>query len=265
MGEYSSTANTDRFSTFNGSSQHHSVRSLLAEPDSYLEDGFYGFGDDNYVSELSANEMMDLQNPAYNDVSFYKSNRSLHSPFPPLDSPRSYFHPQSPFSRIPFNNDHAPRFGDGMSRMRQPSQKDLFSSPILSEPPLFPEVDPFVNQIRPPLFSERPSHSRMYSSPSFNATSFFSHSTHLSDCLLSSHSRHNSELLRGFRFPPILPVEDVSSDYVPYTPSVDVRMPPEPVKKLPYACRDFKNGKCTRGENCRFLHVFEGKRNSEVS
>lgn len=248
--DYPSIANADRFSAFNGSAQQRSVRSLLLEPDGYLEDGFYRFGDDNYLSELSSNEMTDLQNPARTDASFHKSNRSLHSAFPPVDSSKPFYHSPS-FSLNLFGNDPAPRFHDGMNRMRPSSQKDLLSSPILSEPPLFSDIEPLVPQHRPPLFSERPSHSRMYSSPSFNAPSLFSHSAHPSDCLLSSHSRHNSEL-RG------LPKDDFPPDFPSFAPAADIALPPEPVKKLPYACRDFKNGKCTRGENCRFLHVYEG-------
>ena len=247
--DYPSIANADRFSAFNSSAQQRSVRSLLLEPDGYLEDGFYRFGDDNYLSELSSNEMTDLQNPARTDASFHKSSRNLHSAFPPVDSSKSFYHSPS-FSLNLFGNDPAPRFHDGMNRMRPSSQKDLLSSPILSEPPLFSDIEPLVPQHRPPLFSERPSHSRMYSSPSFNAPSLFSHSANPSDCLLS-HSRHNSEL-RGF------PKDDFPPDFPSFAPAADIALPPEPVKKLPYACRDFKNGKCTRGENCRFLHVYEG-------
>ena len=47
--------------------------------------------------------------------------------------------------------------------------------------------------------------------------------------------------------------------YVPRSTDLPKEGSAEPVKKLPYACRDFKNGKCTRGENCRFLHVLERK------
>lgn len=75
--DYPSIANADRFSAFNGSAQQRSVRSLLLEPDGYLEDGFYRFGDDNYLSELSSNEMTDLQNPARTDASFHKSSREF--------------------------------------------------------------------------------------------------------------------------------------------------------------------------------------------
>ena len=32
-----------------------------------------------------------------------------------------------------------------------------------------------------------------------------------------------------------------------------------PQKKMPYACRDFRNGKCTRGDNCKFMHVLESR------
>ena len=41
-------------------------------------------------------------------------------------------------------------------------------------------------------------------------------------------------------------------------PAVHTQYPTqEGTKKLPYACRDFRNGKCTRGENCKFMHVYE--------
>lgn len=36
-------------------------------------------------------------------------------------------------------------------------------------------------------------------------------------------------------------------------------VPDGPPKKLPYPCRDFRNGRCTRGENCRFMHYMESR------
>lgn len=40
----------------------------------------------------------------------------------------------------------------------------------------------------------------------------------------------------------------------PIPPGMEV-----PAKKMPYACRDFRNGKCTRGDNCKFMHVLESR------
>ena len=54
----------------NSSIRQSSVRSLLPDHDSYLEDGLYGLGDDNYLSELSGNEMVDLSSVPRGDVNF---------------------------------------------------------------------------------------------------------------------------------------------------------------------------------------------------
>ena len=41
--------------------------------------------------------------------------------------------------------------------------------------------------------------------------------------------------------------------------SHETSLPPDILRrKLPYACRDFRNGQCTRGEKCRFMHVYDG-------
>ena len=54
-------------------------------------------------------------------------------------------------------------------------------------------------------------------------------------------------------------IEDMISRS-PIPPGLDV-----PPKKQPYACRDFINGKCNRGEKCKFLHVIESRTNHELN
>ena len=186
----------------NSSIRQSSVRSLLPDHDSYLEDGLYGLGDDNYLSELSGNEMVDLSSVPRGDVNFNKSSMSLCSGFSVLDVSKPY-HANQSFSLHSLYNDGTARFGDNLNRLRGTSPKDP-SSQLLSEPPLFSDLDSLVSHPRPSLFSDRPSHSRMYSTPSFqapslSAPSLFSHSAHPSDCFLPTHSRHNSELYRGKR------------------------------------------------------------------
>ena len=58
-----------------------------------------------------------------------------------------------------------------------------------------------------------------------------------------------------------------SSSYSLATPpALDNNQPPKPItqpiitiNRLPYACRDFKNGHCARGEHCRFIHTLDSR------
>lgn len=60
-----------------------------------------------------------------------------------------------------------------------------------------------------------------------------------------------------------------SSLYHSQRPSQEHVDPPQSTEvlsgKLPYACRDFRNGQCYRGEKCRFMHVYDSKNDLVLS
>ena len=42
-------------------------------------------------------------------------------------------------------------------------------------------------------------------------------------------------------------------------PSKSIMQPFNTINRLPYACRDFRNGHCARGEHCRFIHTLDSR------
>ena len=202
---------------------------------------------------------------------------AAHPPFSPSD-PYSSDYPDS--YRLPYYSPGHTRhrtLGDGL-----PTYTDAFH--LTSEPPLPPDSDlrPFLAS-PPPFRDPRPTHFRFNSSPAFpagtvgplpagpSAPSGTAGNYRNRPGSRGLHSRHASEstLPRGSRLPSRSPEDTPRELRDPREwpgRSEEVRSPagnaskpakePSPVPtKLPYECRDFRSGKCTRGENCKFMHV----------
>ena len=199
---------------------------------------------------------------------------AAHPPFSPSD-PYSPDYPDA-YRRPYYSPGHTRHrtLGDGL-----PTGSDAFH--LTSEPPLPPDPDlrPFLAS-PPPFPDPRPTHFRFNSSPAFpagtagplpagTATTPGNYRSPAGNRGL--HTRHASESTppRGSRLPSRSPDDTPRELREPREwqgRSEGTRSPagnasklakePSPVPtKLPYECRDFRSGKCTRGENCKFMHV----------
>ena len=151
------------------------------------------------------------------------------------------------------------------------------------------EVDPLLYSLNTPrqtnYMSDSRMHSRINSSPGIHGGSmyhddYYSSRRGYSNISASDvHFRHSSEIippsdsyvLRSEHHRRLHSRDSLDSNYGSNSPSAPaVPVPSSPhnvvtqseasVVKLPYACRDFRNGTCTRGEKCRFIHVLDGRR-----
>lgn len=206
---------------------------------------------------------------------------AAHAPFSPSD-PYSPDYPDA--YRLPYYSPGHTRHrtvGDGL-----PACSDAFH--LTSEPPLPPDPDLRAFLASPPPFPDpRPTHFRFNSSPAFPAgpggpgpaTTLPAGAGGTNPPgnyrapagARGLHSRHASESTppRGSRLPSRSPEDTPRELREPRdwqgrsegarSPAGNPAKPakePSPVPtKLPYECRDFRSGKCTRGENCKFMHV----------
>lgn len=257
--------------------RHTSHRSLFHENDRGFVDGMHGLVDDMALRDNVDIEYSDVPRGAGFDNSFYQSRMT--TGYNTHDR-SSYVNPSSAHSLIGSNGDYnSRRFDTGLYSSSQ-LQSDY--SHLLSEPPPLPENDSFPyssvssnsNSLygNPSLMPEHPqTHCRMYSSPSFNSPSVvlnssYPHPSPSGRPFNPMYSRQNPEYGYGinnifvFHFLEDKQMMEIPVAYPEYHSKESSPMVPDgPPKKLPYPCRDFRNGRCTRGENCRFMHYMESR------
>ena len=177
------------------------------------------------------------------------------------------------------------RYTDGMA-ISYPRHFQLQESTIQSsEPPLFSEIESMSHHSTSQSsfsFDSSNHHLRMYSSPISSSESGHGDLFLPNACSLYPHSSLTFHHVDSMPFngyfvyltscvddPLMIPSREeieqspIHSSHSPCFKPKQERshhpLPPEGLnRKLPYACRDFRNGQCTRGEKCRFMHVCDG-------
>lgn len=273
----SSLLENEGYGPLNPRSRHVPHKSLLNDTD-FPDNGF--FGDMDNGSGLQDSYMLD--NPDFDRGyrSGYGSSRTLLSPMNQnpnfgFNMSESFRGHRSTLSLLGTNGElgmkrYEPSFGMG-----QPSD---YNAPLLSEPASLFRVG-FAKILLPfphTAFASGPlglsaiafPHAVLFLHPRLLASSaaFFSlrptaalaprlrsrsaSPLSLYFTLVDSRSlkAESGDPLRAQQFSP-RPIEREEFHAKPVTQ--------EPGKKLPYACRDFRNGKCTRGDACKFMHVME--------
>ena len=190
------------------------------------------------------------------------------------------------FSMLPPNSEVPYRYYDmpPIDSRYYPSYPD----PMRNEPPFQSENDPSMysrqrQRYSMSLMPEYQNHLRISSSPTIqlgsnsNDPGYFPNGVRSTLSSSNLHSHNNSETFSESPYPR-LPRSD-SHKSIRAHHSVDAPPHPsvptgasdthvqehsssnveQPVCKLPYACRDFRNGNCTRGDNCKFMHSLDGR------
>ena len=265
-----------------------------SHPSMFREHSFYPEEGD-FLNQESAfyNDPLNLDLPEVAHANSYDMRPIRREyPFDPsgYDSPYAMPGHRNAFTALSQNADAAPRRYDTSSA--NPHFYPPMSDFATNRPSNRGEVDPLLYSRNTPrqtryVVSDPRMHSRINSSPSIPLGSGYSENYYglsrgYSTISASDlHSRHNSETitetvsypLRSEPRRPLRARDSLDSNRLSISPSVpsvpvhSVKQPSRestpreetPVVKLPYACRDFRNGTCTRGEKCRFMHALEGR------
>ena len=190
------------------------------------------------------------------------------------------------FSMLPPNTENPYQYYDmpPIDSRYYPSYPD----PVRNEPQFQSENDPGLysrqrQRYSMPLMPEYQNHLHISSSPTIQLSSnsndpgYFPNGVRSTLSSSNLHSHNNSKAFSESPYPR-LPRSDShksirahhSVDSPPHpsapTGASDAHVQEhssnnfeQPVCKLPYACRDFRNGTCTRGDNCKFMHSLDGK------
>ena len=217
---------------------HYSHRSLVLERERPHEERFFLQREEPVKDRLPRNVFMSPYAPNYDESYFGAPNMNFD-----YSGPLQGHHVSH--SQVSSNNDLLYPQYDHADPVFQPRPSESMYH-LSSEPPLLPDPDLIFHYVRPQPYS-KPSYGHDFSNGLVPRNSRFSAFTSS-----NVHSRTNSQNSGS-----VLPMDTT----LPVAPLLG-QSPLETesgVKKLPYACRDFRSGHCQRGESCRFLHVLDCK------
>ena len=215
---------------------HQSHRSLVLEHDRVHEDFSSRYHENSLNDRIPPKDMYYLNYPAAYEEAHYPKVPVLNCDYP---AHLRGHHLSSSFVSSPsegFYSQHEP------INPRYPAYSaDRPSRPLSSDPPLVSDYDFLPQYVRP----------AQYRGAAFPRGTPFPEP-------------------RGTRYPPSVHSRGNSHNSFPRPFEASFGASPageaEPsVRKLPYACRDYRSGHCTRGERCRFLHVVERQASGELT
>ena len=210
--------------------RHISQRSLYYETDRTHIDSMYDLTDDVYQENY---------NRDYPDVSYGNMADMYVNRYPMANhAPERNYH-VGPSLMNPTGDSYQRRYEPSVHSFSRPNWE--FGG-LYSEPPLVnDDLYTYSSTNQTPLMhpEARRTHQRNYSNPAISSPSFSSNYP----------SYPVPGMYYGMEERQFLDMNGMYSDSSP--------IPDVPPKKLPYPCRDFRNGRCKRGEYCKFMHNFD--------